>query len=103
MRTYQTLYRFRFLPEIGAWEKVILFPALVSGTTEQYTGTDSLDRNCTVVIRIVSDEMPDVSAGDVITFSDYNTPPADSRVTVLSVTDNRRGTKCVRHTKIVCR
>ena len=102
MRPYQTVYRFRFLPDTGAWQKSILYPALVSGTAEKYIMSDALTRDAKTVIRIVSEEKQDVSSGDVITFSDCTAPPGDGSVTVLSVTDNRRGTKCISHTKLVC-
>lgn len=102
MRPYQAVYRFRFLRDSGAWQKTILYPALVSGTAEQYIMSDEMTRNCKTVIRIVSKDAQDVSPGDVITFADCDAPPGDGSVTVLSVTDNRRSSKCVSHTKLVC-
>lgn len=103
MRTYQPVYRFRYVKDLGVWEKVILFPALVSGTLEQYTLSDSLDRTANVTVRIISGEKQDVAAGDVLTFSDCHAPNEQESVTVVAVKDNRFGTKHVCHTKLLCR
>lgn len=102
MRTYKTVYRFRFLPEIGAWEKILLFPSLVSGTTKKYVLHDGMDRAARVLIRVVTPEEIDVLPGDVIAFCDGDAPETENCVTVLSVTDNRYGSHCVSHTKLVC-
>ena len=102
MRTYQTVYRFRFVPELGAWEKILLFPAIVSGTTKRYELSEGLDRAARVVIRIVSPEEMDVMSGDVIAFCDGDAPETENSVTVLSVTDNRYGTRNISHTKLIC-
>ena len=103
MRTYQPVYRFRYVKDLGVWEKVILFPALVSGTVEQYALSDSLDRDAHVTVRIISEEKQDVVAGDVLTFSDCHAPHEQESVAVVAVKDNRFGTKHLCHTKLVCR
>ena len=102
MSPYSTVYRFRFLPETGAWQKSILYPALVATTAKSYAMSDELAKDCHLIIRIGSKEEQDVVPGDVISFGDASSPPTDGCVTVLSVTDNRRARKCVSHTKLIC-
>lgn len=104
MRTFHTVYRYRYDENTGAWQKIELKNVLVSGTLNSYALSDTQNRDANLTLRVVSGDVIDVLPEDVIAFigKPGDTPPQGSAV-VVSVTDNRRGGKYVRHTKILCK
>lgn len=105
MKHLVTVYVHRYDEKHNIWQKHSLENAFVSGTVDSYGLSDTLRREALVTIRIMEDSMADVLPQDVISFKEVEGAKAPERdaLVVVSVTKNSRGSKNVRHTKIICK
>ena len=105
MKRLVTVYVHRYDEKNNVWQKHSLKNAFVSGTAESYSLSDTLRRDGKVTIRIMGDSAADVLPQDVISFQESpgTNPPDSGTQVVVSVTKNSRGSKIVRHTKIICK
>lgn len=105
MRQLLTVYVHRYDEKNNIWQKHLIENVLVSDTVESYTLSDTLRRDARLTLRVMGNHTADVLPQDVISFSeaaDAN-PPDSGTAVVVSVTKNSRGSKKVRHTKIICK
>ncbi len=104
MKSYQTVYVYRYDAKKEAWSKQKIDRVLVSGTMHACALGDVPKRDAHLTLRVMSDKHFDVLPEDVLAFSEgIGDAPPDAHAVVVSVTENHRGGKRVCHTKIVCR
>ena len=105
MKHLKTVYVHRYDEKNHIWHKTELSGVLVSGTVDAFSLSDTLRRDGYVSMRVMGKADADVLPQDVISFevSDGAEPPELGAAVVVSVTKNDRGSKTVRHTKILCR
>ena len=105
MKHLTSVYVHRYDEKNHSWRKSELSGVLVSGTVEAFNLSDTLGRDAYITIRVMGDTDADVSPQDVISFeaSDKAEPDDVGTAVVVSVTKNNRGSKTVRHTKIICK
>ncbi len=104
MKDLKTVYRYRYDTKNGVWEKKQIENVMVSGTLDAYTLGSTQNRDAHLTLRVMSLKWPDVLPEDVIAFFDEDgEKPPKKHAVVVSVTQNLRGTKHLRHTKILCR
>ena len=105
MKHLRTVYVHRYDEKNHTWHKTELSGVLVSGTVKAYNLSDTLKRDAGIVLRVMGDADADVLPQDVISFeaSESVEPQEVGTAVVVSVTKNNRGSKAVRHTKIICR
>lgn len=105
MRNLQTVCVYHYDQKTNIWEGRLLNNCMISGTANAYSLDDTQNRNAFVTVRVMTDAETSVFPEDMIFFSSQllNKPPEKGGVVVVSVTNNRRGSARVRHTKILCR
>ena len=105
MMKLRSVYVYRYDGMEHTWSCKRLDRCLVSGTVNAYTLSDTQNRNASLTLRVMTRKDADVSPEDVIAFSESagTKPPEKGCAVVVSVTDNRRGSSRVCHTKILCR
>ncbi len=104
MKYLKTIYLYRYDEKENTWQKRELEKALVSGSSESYNLSDTLNRDAHVTLRIMGDDAQDVMPQDIISLENTEEiPPKENFLVVVSVCKNSLGSKRVRHTKILCR
>lgn len=105
MKYLKTVYVFRYDEKMHTWSRRELSSVLISGTLQNYSLSDTLNRDAYCVLRVMQNTDADVLPGDVVVFEvpEGDVPPDKNRAVVVSVTKNNRGSKRVQHTKIICR
>lgn len=93
---------FRFDDEIGKWNSFIIKNALIHSCRGIHEGLRGVKYNGQVIIRAKIKNPQDIYCGDKVAIGKFTgVCPADA-MTVISVTDNNKGTCFVRHMKIIC-
>lgn len=105
MKYLKTVYVFRYDEKTHTRKKSKLDRVLVSGTRENYSLSDTLNRDGYIVLRVLQNPDADILPGDVISLEDSpdDIPPDEVCGVVVSVKRNTLGSEKVQHTKIVCR
>lgn len=93
---------FRQCDETGKWGSFKLKNALIHSTRGIHEGLRGVKYNGQTIIRVKVKNPQDIYCGDKIAVGKFSGAcPADA-MTVVSVTDNNRGTSFIRHIKIIC-
>lgn len=105
MRRLKSVYVYHYDEKECTWTHFVLENVLVSGTINSYSLTDTQNKDARLTVRVFCDEEVEVFPEDVISFeeSPSGKPDMTKSCVVVSVADNRFGTKKVRHTKILLR
>lgn len=103
MKNLKTIKVFRYDEKENVWSNREVKNVFITGTSENYNLSDTLDKKVSWVMRVMGDVSCDVCAADRIAVMpcDASTPPDDAPV-VVSVTKNEHGVN-TSHTKILCR
>ena len=93
---------FRQTEEAGKWSSFIIKNALIHSNRGIHEGLRGVKYNGQSIIRVKVKNPQDIYCGDKIAVGKFaGVCPADA-MTVVSVTDNNRGTSFVRHMKVIC-
>ncbi len=105
MKYLKTVYLYRYDEKENTWCKSEIKNVLVSGSSESYNLSDTLNRDARVVLRVMGDDNADVLPQDIVSLDKTNDekPPQNKVLVVVSVNRNSYGSKRVRHTKIICK
>lgn len=105
MKYLKTIYLYRYDEKENIWHRSEIQNVLVSGSSESYNLSDTLNRDAHVILRVMGNDNADVLPQDVISLDETNEekPPKRNALIVVSVTKNSCGGKRVRHTKVLCR
>lgn len=103
MKNLKTVTVYRYDERRDAWRKWELKNVFYAGTINDYTLSDTLNKNVKLVLRVMDDTTCDVAPSDVIFLGVHQgeTPPDDVSV-VVSVVRNGHGVN-TSHTKILCK
>ena len=105
MKYLRSVYIFRYDEKEHTWTRHELCGVLVSGNSENYKLSDTLNRDAHIVLRVMQNPDADVMPQDVVVFDEDcgDRPPEVGGYIVLSVTRNTQGSKRVQHTKVICK
>ena len=103
MKNLKTVTVYRYDERRAVWSKWELKNVFYTDSTNDYTLSDTLNKNVNLTLRVMDDTVCDVIPSDVIYLGVHQgeIPPDDVSV-VVSVVRNEHGVN-TRHTKILCR
>lgn len=103
MKNLKTVTVYRYDERRDVWNKWELKNVFYTDSADDYTLSDTLNKNANLTLRVMDDTVCDVAPSDVIFLGTHQgeTPPDDVSV-VVSVVRNGHGVN-TRHTKILCR
>ena len=102
LREKKSITVFRFDSENKNWTSFILKNALIHLCRGINEGLRGVKYHGQSIIRVALKNPQDVYCGDKIAIGSFRGDCPKDALTVISVTDNSRGTRFVRHIKLIC-
>lgn len=98
----KTLTLFRYDSDVGQWKSFYIKNALIHNCHGIHEGLRGVKYSGQSVIRAKVKNPEDIYCGDKIAVGQLKGDCPPDAMTIISVTDNNKGTSYVRHLKIVC-
>ncbi len=102
IRERKNLTLFRYDAELNKWNSFYIKNALIHYCRGIHEGLRGVKYSGQSIIRVKIKNPKDVYCGDKIAFGNLSGECPKDAITVISVTDNSKGTNYVRHLKLVC-
>lgn len=102
MTDLKTIYVYRYNQKDGTWSERTIGNVFVSGVKNGYRLDDTMNKNSSTTIRIMSDKKADIMPEDVVMFEKANGNIPENCAVVVSVKENFAA-KTIGHTKVILR
>lgn len=93
---------FRYDDETGKWDSFILKNALIHSCRGIHESLRGIKYNGQTIIRVKIKNPQDIYCGDKVVIGKHMGVCPSDAMTVVSITDNNKGTSFIRHMKIIC-